>query len=97
MLCSAITPKGESLMLVIDLSLANLTEALWNPNRLDPAMLVRLKESISLYGLVQNLLVRPLAEGTYEVLSGNQRLQVLRDQGHEEIPCVVVEPSDARA
>ena len=60
-------------------------------------MMARLSESISRHGLVQNLVVRPLGGGTYEVLSGNQRLQVLRGMAEAEVPCVVVELGDARA
>ena len=84
-------------MQIIEIPLNKLVEAPWNPNQLDPAMLARLTESISRYGLVQNLVVRPLGDGTYEVLSGNQRLQVLRERGHEVVPCVVVELDDAPA
>jgi len=47
--------------------------------------------------LVQNLVARPLGDGTYEVLSGNQRLQVLRGQGTENVPCVIVDLDDSRA
>ena len=84
-------------MQIVEIPLNKLMEVPWNPNQLDPAMLARLTESISRYGLVQNLVVRPLGDGTYEVLSGNQRLQVLRGRGHEVVPCVVGELDDARA
>ena len=84
-------------MQVTEIPMELLREAPWNPNQQDPAMLGRLKESISRYGLVQNLVARPLGVGAYEVLSGNQRLQVLRDQQIEEVPCVVVELDDSRA
>ena len=84
-------------MQTVEIPLTKLMVAPWNPNQEDHAMLARLSESISRYGLVQNLVVRPLGAGTYEVLSGNQRLQVLRGRGHEVVPCVVVELDDARA
>ena len=84
-------------MQVIELPLISLIEATWNPNEQETAMMARLTESISRYGLVQNLVVRPLADGNYEVLSGNQRIQVLRDQGHENAPCMIVELDDIRA
>ena len=58
--------------------------------------MARLTESISRHGLVQNLVVRPLGDA-YEVLSGNQRLQVLRGIGDVEVPCVVINLDDARA
>ena len=84
-------------MQIVEIPLSKLIEAPWNPNRLDPGMLARLKESISRFSLVQNLVVRPLGDGSYEVLSGNQRLQVLRDHECQRAPCVVVELDDARA
>jgi ParB family chromosome partitioning protein len=84
-------------MIVIELTLDHLKEADWNPNQMDGAMVNRLRESIGRYGLVQNLVVRPLGNGSYEVLSGNQRLQVLREINSGSVPCVVVDLDDARA
>jgi ParB family transcriptional regulator, chromosome partitioning protein len=51
----------------------------------------RLKESITRYGLLQPLVVRPVAKSKYEVLSGNQRLKVLRENHFTKIPCVIVD------
>jgi ParB family chromosome partitioning protein len=82
---------------VTDLPLERLKEATWNPNQMDKAMLSRLRESLTRYGLVQNLVVRPLEAGCYEVLSGNQRLQVLRGLQPSPVPCVVVDLDDAQA
>jgi ParB family chromosome partitioning protein len=82
---------------VTELPLEQLKEAPWNPNRMDGAMLQKLRESLTRYGLVQNLVVRPLGEDCYEVLSGNQRLQVLREINSRPVPCVVVWLDDAQA
>jgi ParB family chromosome partitioning protein len=84
-------------MQVTDLPLAQLKEALWNPNRMDEVMLHRLRKSIQSYGLVENLVVRPDGDGAYEVLAGNQRLQVLRELGFSLAPCVVMDLDDAQA
>jgi ParB family chromosome partitioning protein len=64
---------------ITELSLDQLREAPWNSNRMDEVMLQKLRESLIKYGLVQNLVVRPLGVDAYEVLSGNQRLQILRE------------------
>ncbi len=64
-------------MNITDLPIDQLKEARWNPNVMNEAMLMRLRESISRFGLVSNLVVRTLGADTYEILSGNQRLQVL--------------------
>ncbi|MBI4203212.1 MAG: ParB N-terminal domain-containing protein [Chloroflexi bacterium] len=84
-------------MQVIDLPLSRLRPASWNSNVMDEAALQRLRSSIRQYGLVENLVVRSLSDGLYEVLSGNHRLEVLREMGCEEAPCVVVEATDGKA
>jgi ParB family chromosome partitioning protein len=84
-------------MEVIELPLELLHEAPWNANQMDPAMRDRLRESIRYYGLVENLVVRRGGDGTYEVLGGNQRLQVLQELGRTTAPCVVVSLEDAPA
>jgi len=84
-------------MKTIDIELKSLREAPWNPNRMDETMMERLRESISRYGLVEPLVVRPINDNHYEVLSGNQRLRVLEDIGINPVPCVVVELDDSKA
>ena len=81
---------------LMNLRLERLQDAPWNPNRMDDVTLKRLIESMTRFGMVQNLVVRPIGEGDYEVLSGNQRLQVLRKLGYAEAPCVVVEVDEAQ-
>ena len=84
-------------MRVVEIAVAQLVAAEWNPNQMDGPMLARLRESISRFGVVENLVARPAGEGLYEVLSGNQRLQILRKLGHENIPCLVIDLDDAQA
>ncbi len=84
-------------MKIIELPLNQLREAPWNPNQMEKNGLARLRESVRRYGLVQNLAVRPIDKDTYEVLSGNQRLKVLKEAGFPHAPCVVVNLDDAHA
>lgn len=84
-------------MKTVDISLTELRPAPWNPNQMDEMMMARLRESISRYGLVEPLVVRPLDNSLYEVLSGNQRLRVLQGMDLKSVPCVVVELNDTKA
>jgi ParB family transcriptional regulator, chromosome partitioning protein len=97
----------DSLVLkeITHLPLAQLKEAPWNPNRMDPSLLEKLKNSLQRFGLAGVLVVRLLQRGSgqaagddcHEVLSGNQRLQVLRELGLEIVHCAVVHLRDAKA
>ena len=84
-------------MEVLELPIEHLREAPWNPNVMDEAMLARLTESVRRFGMVQNLVVRELLDGTYEVLSGNHRLRVLKRMGFTWVLCVIVELDDSQA
>ena len=84
-------------MEVTELPLDQMREAPWNSNRMDEVLLQKLRESLIKYGLVQNLVVRPLGVDAYEVLSGNQRLQVLREIQIDSAPSVVVDLDDAHS
>lgn len=83
-------------MNVQSLPLASLHSAAWNPNTMPPAMTTHLRASLDRFGPVVPLVVRPEADG-YEVLGGNQRLAVFRQQPVDPVPCVVVEADDAEA
>ena len=85
-------------MNVVDLPLGKLIPAPWNPNSMGAAMLDRLTASIGGYGLLIPLVVRPIRNGSrFEVLSGNQRLNVVAGLGFETVPCIIVDLDDARA
>jgi ParB family chromosome partitioning protein len=83
-------------MEIVELPIEVLREATWNVNQVGEAMMKRLRVSIGKYGLVQNLVVRKVAND-YEVLSGNHRLKILRELDVEKVPCAIVEVDDAQA
>lgn len=56
-----------------------------------------LAESIKLNGLLHNLVVRKLANGTYEVISGERRLHATKLLGYEKLPCQIKEISELDA
>ena len=83
-------------MEIVELPIEVLKEANWNVNQPNEAMLQRLRSSIQQFGFVQNLVVRPIGS-EYEVLSGNQRLKLLREFNVSKVPCVIVNLDDAHA
>ena len=84
-------------MQVVDIPLERLHGALWNPNIMNHSMMDRLRKSVHSYGLVENLVVRPIGDAKYEVLGGNHRLSVLREMRVDPVPCVVVDLDDSNA
>jgi ParB family chromosome partitioning protein len=84
-------------MKIQEIDLKQLREALWNPNHMEPDNLARLKKSLQTYGLVQNLVVCPLGNDQYEVLSGNQRLSILKELHISPVSCVVVNLDDVHS
>jgi ParB family transcriptional regulator, chromosome partitioning protein len=83
-------------MKIENLPIELLMEAPWNTNQADEAMMTRLRNSINNYGLIQNLVVRPLGNG-YEVLGGDKRLKLLLEMGIKLVPCVVMNLDDIQA
>ena len=83
-------------MEVVEIAVDLLREAPWNPNEAGEGMLRRLGASVERFGIVVPLVVRSVGDA-FEVLSGNQRLRVLREQGAATIPCVEVQADDPRA
>ncbi len=59
--------------------------------------LSELAQSISEHGVIQPLLVRPLADGSYQLVAGERRWRAARMAGLSEVPVVVREMSDSDA
>jgi ParB family transcriptional regulator, chromosome partitioning protein len=70
-----------------------------NPNQprrsFDEAALQGLADSIAANGVLQPVLVRPLAGGTYELVAGERRWRAARLAGLERVPALVRERDDA--
>ena len=58
---------------------------------IDNEEMKQLTESIQTQGLLTPLVVRPLANGTYEVISGHRRLYACKKAGIEMVPALIVE------
>ncbi len=64
-----------------------------NPNqprtRIDPEALSGLAASIEANGVVQPLLVRPLPDGSYELIAGERRWRAAQEAGLAKVPAVI--------
>ena len=70
-----------------------------NPNQprtaFDETQLGELAASIAVHGILQPIIVRELADGSYQLIAGERRLRAARLAGLETVPVVVREtPSD---
>jgi ParB family transcriptional regulator, chromosome partitioning protein len=89
---AAILPQpGE----VTEPALRHVPPALVLPNptqprrRFDPESIAALAESLKSAGLIQPLIVRPLADGRYEIIAGERRWRAAREAGLETIPVIL--------
>jgi ParB family chromosome partitioning protein len=63
--------------------------------KFDPEALAALAASIEASGIVQPLLVRPLPDGSYELVAGERRWRAAQQAGLEKVPAVVREQAEA--
>ena len=70
-----------------------------NPNqprtRFDEEALAALAASIEASGVIQPLLVRPLANGSYELVAGERRWRAARQAGLSMVPAVIRDSAEA--
>ena len=59
----------------------------------DETLLGELAASIAVHGVLQPVIVRTRADGTYELVAGERRLRAARMAGLETIPAIVREPA----
>ena len=68
----------------IEISLDKLVKADWNYKTEDKDKQEKLKENIKRNGQIENIIIRELDTGFYEVVNGNHRLSVLKDLNIEK-------------
>jgi len=64
---------------------------------MNPESLAELAESIRAQGVVQPILVRPFADGQYEIIAGERRYRAAQMAGLTEVPVVVRDVPDESA
>jgi ParB family chromosome partitioning protein len=71
-----------------------------NPNqprtRFDPASIKSLAASLADAGIVQPLIVRPLADGRYELIAGERRWRAAQEAGMQAVPAIVRDESETQ-
>jgi ParB family chromosome partitioning protein len=63
--------------------------------RFDPASITSLAASIADAGIVQPLIVRPLADGRYELIAGERRWRAAREAGVQTVPAIIRDEAEA--
>ena len=61
----------------------------------DPAALADLADSIRQHGVLQPLVVRPMPDGSYQLVAGERRWRAARMAGLSQVPVVIKELSDS--
>ena len=90
--------RGASVDELAQIPVSSLKAGRYQPRtRMDKGALEELAESIRSRGIVQPILVRPLASGTYEILAGERRWKAAQLAGLATIPAVVREVTDDAA
>jgi ParB family chromosome partitioning protein len=73
------------------------------PGRYQPRLIIRpealeeLKASIKKSGVIEPVIVRPIAHGTYELVAGERRLKASQALGIKEVPAIIKSLSDKEA
>ena len=70
-----------------EIELSLLKPAPWNYKDDDDGFDEKLRANLERNDCVQNLIVRELGDGSYEVVNGNHRLKLLLDMGQERVMC----------
>ncbi|MBE6767893.1 MAG: ParB/RepB/Spo0J family partition protein [Ruminococcaceae bacterium] len=83
---------------VVSLRLSEIVPNRAQPRKqFDEEALAELADSIAQHGVIQPLLVRPLADGTYQLVAGERRWRASRMAGLTEVPVTVREMTDKEA
>jgi ParB family chromosome partitioning protein len=96
LLGSDVSPSASDRL--ADLPLSALTPGRYQPRtQMAPEAIADLAESIRAQGVIQPVLVRPIADGRYEIIAGERRWRAAELAGLEAIPVVVRDVRDDMA
>lgn len=84
-------PSGQPLEIAVDRIERNPYQT---RTRFDEAQLAELTASVGATGVIQPIIVRPLADGRFQLITGERRLMASRNAGKDTIPAIVRSASD---
>lgn len=88
------TQDGELRELPVDL----VQRGVYQPRRdMDPEALEELAESIRQQGVMQPIIVRPIAESRYEIIAGERRWRATQLAGLDRVPAIIRDVPDEAA
>lgn len=84
----------NKIYLPVEIEMEKLVESEDNPNTQDELTFNRLVESMRKDGFDENLIVVPMADGKYKIVSGHHRFRAAKILGYLKVPCVIREDFD---
>src|SRR5882672_3423075 len=90
-------PKSSKHKLVIvEVPVADLKPATYNPRRHSPEAIGRLKESIRRFGMVDPVIANSAPDRMNVVIGGHLRLKAAKELGYQTVPVVFVRIADVK-
>ena len=84
--------------MVIEIETERLRDFRDHPFKIrDDTQMRSLKESIEKYGILTPLIVRPVPEGCYEIISGHRRRYIAKSLGFRKVPVIIRAMKDDEA
>ena len=90
----ALSADGE----FVELSVTSLKPGIYQPRKdMAPEALEELAASIQSQGIIQPIVVRPIAQDQFEIIAGERRWRAARQAGLRQVPCLIKNVQDRAA
>ena len=82
--------SGENEERIIEIEIERLRQFKEHPFQMkDDKEMFLLQESIEKYGILNPLIVRPVPDGYYEIISGHRRKHAAEKLGYRKVPVII--------